>query len=456
MSSLLYLAAVPVGWVFLRWIRFRPQRGVLLVAALVPFNGLLEIAPGWMQVAGWKEALLCLTLAVALFVPHRQTEPRPTLPWVPFGAALCVFGVVSAFVTAGTLGLFAIKITFFYFVVIPLILYLRPFTPRDRDLLVTIMMVESVGIALFGLAQQVIGGAGLAKMGYEYNETIRFAGGLLRSFSTFNQPFPYAFYLVTVLLVGGSVALADPRRARNRMFLMATPILVLGAAASVVRAALAGLLVGALLLAVVRYRRQLMPVILGSVAVVVVGGIAVSSQASSSLFSSSSLADRSTGWNTVMRTVGSHPFGDGLGSTGAAAARLLVEELGPMAGEMPYATGEVQIYGRPYQPDNYYVKLLIELGPIGVWLFCAILVAIFLLAFRGARALRGPDSALALGVAASVLASAVAAVASSYFEIFPTDFYFWLLAAVVGCAVTQRRPEPVSAAPNSVPEQVPS
>ncbi|MGW5437314.1 O-antigen ligase family protein [Nocardia asteroides] len=453
MGVLLYLAAVPVGWLFLRWIRHRPQRGLLLVAALVPFNGLLLIAPGWMQVNGWKEALLLLTLAVAIFVPQPDAGPRPAIPWWPLGAALCVFGVVSAFVTAGSLGLFAIKITFFYFVVVPLILYLRPFDARDRDLLVTIMMVEAVGIAVFGLAQQAIGGAGLAAMGYEYNETIRFSGGILRSFSTFNQPFPFAFYLVTVLLVGGSVALSAPSRPRNRLFLMATPILVAGAAASVVRAALAGLLVGALVLAVVRYRRQLKTVIIGGVALIVLGSVVVSSQARSSLFSSSSLADRGTGWNTVLRSVGSHPFGDGLGSTGAAKAKQLVEELGPMAEKLPYATGEVQIYGRPYQPDNYYVKLLIELGPIGVWLFCAIMVVIYLLALRGARTLRGNDSALALGVAASVLASAVAAVASSYFEIFPSDFYFWLLAAVVGCAVTQRSTsEPVEH--GSVPEQV--
>lgn len=451
MGPLLYLLAVPVAWVFLRWIRHRPQRGLLLVAALVPFNGLLLIAPGWMQVNGWKEALLLLTLAVAVVVPQRESEPRPVIPWWSFGAVLVVFGVVSAFVTAGSLGLFAIKITFFYFVVVPLILYLRPFNARDRDLLVTIMMMESIVIAVFGLAQQAIGAAGLAQMGYEYNETIRFSGGILRSFSTFNQPFPFGFYLVTVLLVGGSVALAAPRRPRNRIFLLATPVLVAGIAASVVRAALVGLLVGALVLAVVRYRRQLKAVIIGGVVLIGLGSVAVSAQARSSLFSSSSLADRGTGWNTVIRSVGSHPFGDGLGSTGAAKARLLVEELGPMAEKLPYATGEVQIYGRPYQPDNYYVKLLIELGPIGVWLFAVIMVVIYLMSIRAARTLRGNDAALALGVAAAVLASAVAAVASSYFEIFPSDFYFWLLAAVVGCAITQQS---TTVERSAVPEQV--
>jgi len=450
-GPLLYLLAVPVAWVFLRWIRHRPQRGLLLVAALVPFNGLLLIAPGWMQVNGWKEALLLLTLAVAVVVPQRESEPRPVIPWWSFGAVLVVFGVVSAFVTAGSLGLFAIKITFFYFVVVPLILYLRPFNARDRDLLVTIMMMESIVIAVFGLAQQAIGAAGLAQMGYEYNETIRFSGGILRSFSTFNQPFPFGFYLVTVLLVGGSVALAAPRRPRNRIFLLATPVLVAGIAASVVRAALVGLLVGALVLAVVRYRRQLKAVIIGGVVLIGLGSVAVSAQARSSLFSSSSLADRGTGWNTVIRSVGSHPFGDGLGSTGAAKARLLVEELGPMAEKLPYATGEVQIYGRPYQPDNYYVKLLIELGPIGVWLFAVIMVVIYLMSIRAARTLRGNDAALALGVAAAVLASAVAAVASSYFEIFPSDFYFWLLAAVVGCAITQQS---TTVERSAVPEQV--
>ncbi|APE35085.1 hypothetical protein BOX37_15280 [Nocardia mangyaensis] len=453
MGSPWYLAAIPLGWLFLRWIWDRPQRGLLLVAALVPFNGLLEIAPAWLQVTGWKELLLVLTLAVAAFVPHRPAEPRPALAWWPVGVALCVFGVISAFVTAGTLGLFAIKITFFYFVVVPLILYLRPFTARDRDLLVTIMMVESVGIAAFGVAQQAIGGAGLARMGYEYNETIRFAGGVLRSFSTFNQPFPFAFYLVTVLLVGGSVAMAHPRRPRNRMFLMATPILLVGLAATVVRAALVGLLVGVLVLAVVRYRQELKYALLGGVGLIVVGAFAMSSQARSSLFSSSSLADRGTGWNSVMQSIGSHPFGDGLGSTGAAKARQLVQELGPMAEKLPYATGEVQIYGRPYQPDNYYMKLLIELGPIGLWLFAVILVVIWLMAIRGARTMRGPDSALALGIAASVLACAVSAVASSYFEIFPSDFYFWLLAGVLGCALTQQSASETGAR-DAVPEQV--
>lgn len=99
MGPLLYLLAVPVAWVFLRWIRHRPQRGLLLVAALVPFNGLLLIAPGWMQVDGWKEALLLLTLGVAVFVPQREPEPRPVIPWWSLGAALVLFGVVSAFVT---------------------------------------------------------------------------------------------------------------------------------------------------------------------------------------------------------------------------------------------------------------------------------------------------------------------------------------------------------------------
>lgn len=453
MGFALYLAAIPLGWLFLRWIWDRPQRGLLLVAALVPFNGLLAIAPGWLQVTGWKELLLILTLAVAAFVPHRSAEPRPTLPWWPIGVVLCVFGVVSALVTAGMLGLFAIKITFFYFVVVPLILYLRPFTARDRDLLVTIMMVESVAIAAYGVVQQGIGGAGLARMGYEYNETIRFAGGLLRSFSTFNQPFPFAFYLMTVLLVGGSVALAHPRRPRNRMFLLATPLLLIGLAASVVRAALVGLLVGVLVLAVVRYRQQLKYVLLGGLGLILVGSVALSAQARSSLFSASSLADRGTGWTSVFQSIGSHPFGDGLGSTGAAKAKQLVQELGPMAEKLPYATGDIQIYGRPYQPDNYYMKLLIELGPIGVWLFAAILVVIWLMALRGARTLRGTDSAFALGVAASVLASAVAAVASSYFEIFPSDFYFWLLAAALGCALTQQSASETGER-SSVPEQV--
>ena len=95
----------------------------------------------------------------------------------------------------------------------------------------------------------------------------------------------------------------------------------------------------------------------------------------------------------------------------------------------------------PYQPDNYYMKVAVELGPIGLWIFVLVLISSGASALRASRVLPGSDGALALGVSASIVAAAVASVVSTYFEIFPLDLYFWLLIGTVGCALTQHHSE---------------
>ncbi|MGZ4541728.1 MAG: O-antigen ligase family protein, partial [Mycobacteriaceae bacterium] len=233
------VVAAVAGGLALRALRERPQRGVLVLAALAPFNGLLPLLPGGSSAAYWKEALLVLTLLATLVAPRRSLRgvdlPAPSLPWWPAIAVLTVFGGVSALVTAGLEGLLAIKITFFYLLIL-LVLWRAPFTARDRDHLVSIVMLLGPVTALVGLWQQFVGPAYLVSLGYSYNDQVRTAGGLLRSFSTFNQPFPFGLYVMTSLLVGGAVALAEPRRLRNALFLCAVPVMVVGMGVSIVRA----------------------------------------------------------------------------------------------------------------------------------------------------------------------------------------------------------------------------
>ena len=70
-------------------------------------------------------------------------------------------------------------------------------------------------------------------------------------------------------------------------------------------------------------------------------------------------------------------------------------------------------------------------GPRRLLLLRALLAAAFWDADRTAIRIRGPDSTLALGVAAAVLAAAAASTVATYFEIYPMDLMFWLLIAVV-------------------------
>jgi len=141
------------------------------------------------------------------------------------------------------------------------------------------------------------------------------------------------------------------------------------------------------------------------------------------LTSASSLGERSAGWTGVINDVLSHPLGQGLGSSGSAADRI--------------ARSANSVAAPRYQPDNYYVKMALELGPVGLWLFVLLLISGLVAASRASRLLTGRDAALALGVSAAMVAVAGASTVATYLEIFPLDVYFWLLLGVVGCAVTQ-------------------
>lgn len=407
----------------------RPQRGVLALALLVPFDGLLLLVPHPPLVEGWKEGLLLVTAAAALLAPAGPPGRRLP-PWAAALAGLVLVGALSALAVGGTQALLGMKINFFWVLLVP-VLWRCPLTSRDRDRLVTGLMATGTLAAAVGVLQQVVGQEALAAIGYEYNTTIRTAGGLLRSFSTFNQPFPFGLYVMVVLLVGVPVALAEPRRLRNRLFLLVTPLLVVGMLSSIVRAAIAGLVVGGVWLWLHRYRRlaHVVPLVLAA-------ALFVPAAVYGPLLSSTSLGQRSTGWAATADEVLSAPLGNGIGASGSAAEKTAL------------VSGSE---ASTYQPDNYYFKTAYELGPLGLWLLVLVLVSAFAHArsLSAALARASPrDAALAAGTAAGVLAAAVASLVATYFEIFPLDLLFWLFLGVL--------PSLQAASPSSPSPSVPA
>jgi O-antigen ligase len=345
------------------------------------------------------------------------------MPWWPAVALWVVVGSVSAVATIGLLGFVAIKVTFFYLAIIA-VLWLAPFDERDRDHLVSILMGMAALASFVGIAQIIVGPSFLVQLGYEYGRQVRTSGGFLRTFSTFVQPFPFGLYVMVALLVGGAVALAEPRRRRNLAFLCLTPIMVVAMASSIVRAAILGLVVGMVWLAILRFRALFLPLALGAAALAAVFPFVPS--LSKVFLSSSSLGQRGAGWSDIISSIVVHPVGRGLGTSGSAADRISTASGVDIAG-----------VSTNYQPDNYYVKMLLELGPVGLWLVLLWLVVALVWTTRLGRCLPGRDGALALGVSASIVAAMVASLVATYFEIFPIDVYFWLLLGVVGCTAAQ-------------------
>ena len=166
---------VPLGVALTR----RPQRGILLLALLVPFDGLLLLAPPGLPAlsAGWKEALLLGTLVASFLAPKEARGPRRPLPrWAPAVAALLLVSVASGLAVGGIQALWGLKVAFF-FVLVAIVLWRCPLDAGERDRLVTILLVVGVVTALYGIAQQGMGHQRLHAMGYEYNTVIRTTRG---------------------------------------------------------------------------------------------------------------------------------------------------------------------------------------------------------------------------------------------------------------------------------------
>ncbi len=401
---LLALAAVlPLGVRALGALHARPQRGVLLLVALAPFHGLLLLAglPG--IVNGWKEGLILLTVLVSLIPgPERRRVTASSLPtWLWWALVLVLVGTVSGLLVGGASGALGVKISFFYsLLLIPLLR--TPLTARDRDRMITILMTTGVVTALVGVWQQVVGHEFLNAIGYEYNDVIRTTQGRLRSFSTFRQPFQFAFFLMVVVCLAWPVAATSWRRPRNLLFFLLLPVVFLGMGSAFVRGALLGTGVGVLVL-VWRQRVRLRWLALAAA----VPAVLAPWEQLGALLSARSLGQRVMIWTEKFQQLFAEPFGHGVGSSGSAAEAV--------AG----ATGTY------FQPDNAYFHYGYQLGPLGVWLLVHALVAVVATGLRLSRQLPPETAAWCLGISLATSGAMAASFVANYFEIFPVDLLFW-------------------------------
>jgi hypothetical protein len=312
-----------------------------------------------------------------------------------------------------------LKLDFFY-ALLPIAIWRCPLDRTERDRLITNLMAAGFITAVYGLLQERLGPTRLHNLGYAYNTNIRFSGGHLRAFSTFDQDFGFAPFLMIVILVGLPSALRDQRRTRNRLFLLSLPILILALASTLDRGPWIAVAIGVAYIGVRRY-----PVLLAPAPLLLVAALYLPGSLTAAAISSTSLNQRTSGWHANLQQVVAHPLGVGIGAIGSAG-----EKTAAAAGKVGQTV---------YQPDNYYFKTVEELGVLGLWMLLLFLVSAFTSTDQVAARLPGPDGELGLGVAAVVLAAAFVSTVSTFFEIFPNDLLFWLL---LGVAVTL--PERVS------------
>ena len=406
----------------------RPQRGVLLLAALLPFDGMLHaLGPSW--TAPWKQILILALFCATFFCPPeaRAQVRRKAPPWVLAFCALLALGLLSAFFKDRNTALVGLRLSYFS-AFITLTVWRCPFTRRDRDHLVSVFLALSIITSVIGMWQQAVGHAYLHTLGYGYTDNIRFTSGFtMRSFSTFDLPFAFGFFLMLAILIGFPMALAEPLRMRSKIFFISLPLVATALLYTFVRGAMLGTAVGLLYLAFHRYKFLVygIPIVLVAALFIPSG-----SNLTSAVFSSSSLQDRTVSWNDRFDRFAGNPMGTGIGTTGAAA-----EKAAKLNSLDPNAT---------YVPDNSWLKVLFELGVFGFWMFIAMLASMFLFTRFVERRSEGIDRDFVNGATAQLLAVFMASLVATYLELTPMDQLFWLMAGVVATIA----PVLADAAPN--------
>jgi len=304
-------------------------------------------------------------------------------------------------------------------------------TKDDVKKLMRILFLSMGVIALVGIIQYFMTAVVMEKMGFSYGEVaFRTTEGHLKSSATLGNPGAFGALIAIFLLVfiSNRFTLSSNRLSGFKRLLGLGFILLLSVSLilSFSRISLIGFAVGFLILGLFFSRRTIKYYAFGLLFVLIVNAL-LHNFLLEYLLSSFGLVEHEQGIKSVMERISiikmafskfipSHPFfGSGLGITGAPSLRN--ESIVP--------------YG--YLPmDNYYLKLLLETGIIGTFLYLSFLGGCI---WRGIRNFRRISDLyfrnLTLGITLGLIALSVINVASTVLEMPVVNNYFWILAGLL-------------------------
>lgn len=259
----------------------------------------------------------------------------------------------------------------------------------------------------------------------EGNAQTHILKGYVRVFSTVGDAATFGFLMIIGVLFACALALGSPWRWRLPLLLACLPLLY-AMAASYSRGPVVALVAGvvALLLAARNFWLATSIAAIGAVGVAVL--IASGSGQLLDRLSTAARPDEDASFNTRLNYVNTYlpeiaqrPFGFGINTSGGGARKV-------SGGERVRGS----VVGVP--TDNYYFKVALEMGWVGLTLWLWLNGALLLHAFRVHHRLRDPAlKAVALGTASVLVAIAVGALSNDILAQKPIAELFWLCAGLV-------------------------
>ncbi|WP_240609302.1 O-antigen ligase family protein [Flavipsychrobacter stenotrophus] len=280
--------------------------------------------------------------------------------------------------------------------------------------------------ALYGLKQEYIGFFPFEDAYLHSDpgiELLLFIGGVWRKFSIFSDPVAFSYNMVTASLVCIGLMTGPVSRAKRIILGCLVVIFLMAMLSSGTRGAYVLLPAGVILLCVLKYNKKvLLALIIGAV---MATGIIFVPTSNNTLYrfqtafkpnDDPSFNLRKMNQKRIQPYILSHPLGGGLGATGEWGKRFA-----------PYS------YLANFPPDSGYVRIAVELGWIGLFLFCLLVFTVLKTGINSYFIIKDPKlRSYCLAAVLVVFALNVGNYPQEAIVQYPSNVYFYLVIAIIG------------------------
>lgn len=279
--------------------------------------------------------------------------------------------------------------------------------------------------ALYGLKQQFIGFSNSEQM-YISNPDVAgllFVGGFWRKFSIYSDPVAFGYNMVAGALLCAGLLSTRMSLVKKAVLWILMLTFLWSMLFSGTRGAYILFPVGMGLMAILKFNRQV--VIIAIVVVVFIFGLATVSTGNPVLYRFQSAFKPSADASFSVRTLNqqrlkpyiqSHPIGGGLGATGVWGVKFAPDS-----------------YLAKVPPDSGYFRTALELGWIGLILFCTLMFLVLKTGIDNYFKIKDPElKGICLAMTLIVFALMIGNYPQEAFVQFPTNIYLYLEFALIG------------------------
>lgn len=291
-----------------------------------------------------------------------------------------------------------------------------------------VWLALSAFAALYGLKQEFFGFAAFeeASISDPLQRALLFIGGHWRKFSIFSDPVAFSYNMVSSTLICIALLTGPMSIPKKVVVGLLGALFTFSMLFSGTRGAY--VLIPAAMVLLLLLRLNIRMIFVSAVAGVLFAGVVFMPTGNPAIqrFQSAFKPSNDASFNVrvenqkrIQPYIQSHPFGGGLGATGVWGVRFAPNS-----------------YLANFPPDSGYVRVAVELGWIGLLIFCAFMFVVLRAGILNYFAIRDPElKSYCLGMVLIVFALNIGNYPQEALVQFPTNIYFYLVIALINVLI---------------------